>query len=259
MSQTLQLLAPRSAIATLLLASGLAGCSWLRAEKQVDPLTAPLQDLDVAWRARGTTGLDPVVASLDALLANAPADARVLWRAARLRWLQGFLSTAPPESRNHWETGREYALACLANDPDVAAALRQGGWRVTSATLVTTTPEQRPCMLWAAANGLALVEQRGNGGLLDAESACAMTDRASQIVGSAEPGLLDWEVGTCAWWIGGDPQAAASAWERAQASGNPLYGLASLAHVPGAALVAGSAEYALESARVDAIRAKPTP
>jgi hypothetical protein len=236
----------------------LGGCSWLRAEKQVDPLTARLQQADAAWRARATAGIEPAASALSGLLADAPLDGRVLWRQARLRWLQGFLNPDPAGARNDWETGREYALGCLAGDPDVAASLRQGAWRISSASLSTTTPEQRPCLLWAAGNSLALVELRGSGGLLDAESACAMADRASQIVGPAEPGLLDWEMGTCAWWLAGDPAAATLAWQQAQASsGNYLYALAMVTHVPETPPELHDAdEYALEKARALAIWAQ---
>lgn len=232
-----------------------AGCRLLHPEQDVDPLTAPLHDADAAWLDRGSSGLGPVTTALDALLAAAPTDGRVLWRVARLRWLQGFLDDTPAAARNDWETGREYALSCLVVDPDVAASLRQAAWRVNDAALLTTTPEQRPCLLWAAANSLALVEQRGAGALLDAEAACAMSDRAAALVGPAEPGLAEWERGTCAWWLTDDAATAAEAWAAAlQQGGNPLYLLAPSAHAAGlAADVVTKPEFALERARVDGL------
>lgn len=232
-----------------------AGCRLLHPEQDVDPLTGPLREADAAWLDRGSSGLGPVTASLDALLAAAPTDGRVLWRVARLRWLQGFLGDAPAAARNDWETGREYALGCLVVDPDVAASLRQAAWRLTEPALLTTTPDQRPCLLWAAANSLALVEQRGAGALLDAEAACAMASRAMALVGPAEPGLAEWERGTCAWWLADDAAVATEAWEAAfRQGGNPLYVLAPRAHVPGAATeLVTKPEFALERTRVDGL------
>ncbi len=203
-----------------------AGCAWLRAERVEDPLVVPLQQADAAWRARSQGGLDPVREALAALNATAAGDARILWRLARLHWLEGFLATSEGDARNHWETGREYAGTCLTTDPDILAALRQNGWRIADGALATASPEQRPCILWGAGNGLALVELRGPGGALDAAAACAMTDRAAELVGADEPGLLDWEQGLCAWWLLEDGPVAMRHWTAAAQSGNALYLLA---------------------------------
>ena len=200
-------------------------------------------------------------AALDALLAQAPTDSRVLWRVARLRWLQGYLNGDGFGARNDWETGREYALACLTADPDVAASLRQAAWRVDDASLLTTTPDQRPCLLWAAANSLALVDQRGNGALLDAESACTMTHRASALVGPAEPGLVEWERGSCAWWLTEDEVTATEEWAAAfRIGGNPLYLLAPGTHLPAVVLdTTTTPEFELERARASELLANPRP
>lgn len=239
----------------------LVSCRLLHPDQEADLAAAPLQQADAAWLDRANGGLEPVTTALDALLAQAPTDGRVLWRVARLRWLQGYLDEAPAAARNDWETGREYALSCLVVDPDVAASLRQAAWRVNDAALLTTTPEQRPCLLWAAANSLALLEQRGSGALLDADAACAMAERARALVGPAEPGLVEWERGTCAWWRSDDAAAATEAWEAALREGaNPLYALAPRTHVPDAALdFTTKPEFALERARVDALLGSPSP
>jgi len=238
-----------------------ASCRFLHPAQELDPLSDPLQQADAEWLNRANGGLGPVTAALDALLAQAPGDGRVLWRVARLRWLQGYLDEAPAVARNDWETGREYALSCLVVDSDVAASLRQAAWRVTDAALLTTTPEQRPCLLWAAANSLALLEQRGSGGLLDAEAACAMAARAQSLVGPAEPGLVEWERGTCAWWQADDEAVATEAWEAAfRDGGNPLYLLAPSTHIPGEAPdLTTKPEFALERARVAALLARSSP
>ncbi len=228
----------------------LPGCGWLQPEQTADPLDLPLQQVDVAWRSRGAGGLAPVRDQLAPLLAANPGDGRVLWRMARVRWLDGFLATDPAEARNDWETGREYAMACLAVVPDVAAALREDGWRVTQASMVTAGPTERPCLLWGAANGLALVEARGPGGALDAEAACAMVDRASALVGPSEPGLIDWEDGTCAWWLTGDASIALPDWQKALATGNALYARVMDAHDPAADHIPPpNPDYALEDNR----------
>ena len=241
-----------SRLATLLIVS-LAGhgCRWLRPERSVDPLAAPLQQADQAWRDRGANGLQPVHTLLDPLLAAAPTDSRVLWRMSRLSWLRGFLATDPSEARTSWESGREYALTCLLTDPEVAAGFRENGWLLADPALAAASPAQRPCLLWAAASGLALVESRGAGGALDAQAACAMVERASDLVGPSEPGLVEWEVGTCAWWLTADRAVAMAAWREAVESGNPIYSLAPDAHEPGVEHAATpNPAYALENARL---------
>lgn len=237
------------AAAVVLLGALAPGCAWWRPETAVDPLTLPLQEADAAWAARGATGVEAAQEAVSGLLARAPDDPRVLWRASRLYWLLGFLTDDAADARNGWETGREYAYACLTADPDVAAALKQAAWSVTPAALATTTPEQRPCLLWGAANALARVEQRGAAGALDAEPACAMADRAADIVGVDEPGLLDWTQAECAWWIGADPERARARWEKARASGNGLYGVPAAAHGFPASLLPQAPAYALENRR----------
>lgn len=232
----------------------LTGCAWWRPEQVDDPLLVPLQQADAAWNARGSVGLTPAADALAALLAAAPGDNRVLWRTARLYWLRGYLTDLPDDARNDWESGREYAYACMTTDPDVMAGFKQSGWLVTPAALMTTTPEQRPCLLWGAANGIALVEHRGPGATLDAEAACAMTNRAAAIVGASEPGLLDWELGGCAWWLGNDGEAAKRRWTSAAESGNGLYLLALHNHLPGDSIPVPTSEfYSLENARAAAL------
>ena len=231
----------------------LSGCAWWRPEQVEDPLLVPLQQADAAWNARGSAGLTPAADALTALLTAAPRDSRVLWRTARLYWLRGFLTDLPDDARNDWESGREYAYACLATDPDVEAGLKQSGWLVTPAALNTTTPEQRPCLLWGAANGLALVEHRGPGSVLDAEAACAMANRAATLVGTSEPGLMEWELGGCAWWLTGDGEAATRRWTSAAESGNGLYLLALHAHMPALPIELPTNElYQLENTRAEA-------
>jgi len=232
----------------------LSGCGWWRPEQVEDPLVVPLQQADAAWNARGNVGLAPAADALTALLTAAPLDNRVLWRIARLYWLRGFLTDLPDDARNDWESGREYAYSCLTTDADVEAGLRQSEWLVTPAALTTTTPEQRPCLIWGAANGLALVEHRGPGAVLDAEASCAMANRAAAIVGASEPGLLDWELAGCAWWLTGDAEAATRRWRTAAESGNGLYLLAFHAHVPTEPIaLPTNALYSLENARAAAL------
>lgn len=246
---------PRALLAVLLAAHG---CFWLRPEQEVDPLAAPLQQVDNAWRSRAVSGIQPVQTLLDPLLAAAPTDSRVLWRMSRQAWLRGFLATDALEAQTSWESGREYALTCLLTDPDVAAGFRENGWLLADPALSAVSPAQRPCLLWAAASGLALVEARGAGGALDAEGACAMVERASTLVGPSEPGLIEWEVGTCAWWLTGDREIALASWQEALASGNPLYSLAPDAHDAGLKhTVAPNPEYALENASVQARGTEP--
>lgn len=196
--------------------------------------------------------------ALSGLQSQAPSDPRVLWRWARVHWVLGYLAETPEAQTNHWETGREFAYACLMADPEVAAGLKQTGWLLSERVLATTVPEQRPCLAQAAANGFALVELRGAGAQLDVEASCAMVARAGEIVGAVEPGLMDWLGGECAWWASKDAALAEQEWRAALGSGNGLYALSGWRHVPeGAWDVPESEVYSLENGRAKDIQARP--
>ena len=195
------------------------GCAARRAARQSSGLARDLAAADALFERRGEP--DGSSAAIQALLdldGQHPDNPRVLWRLARAYTLQGYRS-GPKQGKGDLLTGREYALHCLALQPEFAGVVEGSGGMVTPEAVERLSEDDVGCLLWAtlswgrwlhwqgpagAGIDLEVVESLGAQTRLLSGDGFARGRAAEGLAFSARPRLL-----------GGTPQRARAAFEAA--------------------------------------------
>lgn len=167
----------------------LLGCFGEGRARRVDPLAGALVEADAAWMAREQDGARPA-ASVNALMARAPNDPRVLWRLARLRWWEGSTSPTPLA---FYEDGRAAGYRCLLANAGFAELTSRAGDRVNDAALAALAGPDVPCIVWTSANAVSHAAARGAGAALRLEEIGQLAERGGELGDDpAAPGVLSW-------------------------------------------------------------------
>ncbi len=174
-----------------LLVLAIAACGILRPAGKNDPLRALVAEGDVLYHQRASQDqLEAALERYKALACDYEDPVLVTARIARAHYSLAYGYQQGKEALGRYETGREAAWRCLAQDAGFAGVVAARGGKVGRTVANRVGPERLDCLLWLVGNWSRWLELRDTAAAsLDLEPLLYLSDRALELADGEQRGL----------------------------------------------------------------------